>query len=102
MDAVVEHRDDLVGLEEAVDLFEFAGFMDHRIYGRHVVLYPDPSFLLARGMLWDIWKSSLPLDARDRIRDELMEECRTVSEARGFKHTSYNIIAVGIKQDNKP
>ena len=102
MDAVVEHRDDLVGLEEAVDLFEFAGFMDHRIYGRHVVLYLDPSFWLARGMLWDIWKSSLPLDARDRIRDELMEECRTVSEARGFKHTSYNIIAVGIKQDNKP
>ena len=98
MDAIIEFRDDLVGLEEAVDLFESAGFLDHRIYGRHVVLFIDPSFLLSRGMLWDVWKSGLPLDVRDGVRDELLAECRRVSEARGFKHTSYNIIAVGVKQ----
>ena len=97
-DAIIEFRDDLVGLEEAVDLFESAGFLDHRIYGRHVVLFIDPSFLLSRGMLWDVWKSGLPLDVRDGVRDELLAECRRVSEARGFKHTSYNIIAVGVKQ----
>ena len=100
IDAIVEFRDDLVGLEEAVDLFESAGFVDHRIYGRHVVMFIDPSFLLSRGMIWDEWKSGLPLDAVDMVRDELLVECRKVSEAKGFKHTSYNIIAVGVKRPN--
>jgi len=97
MEAVVEFRDDLIGLEAVVDLFESAGFMDHRIYGRHMVLFLDPSFWLERGVFWDMWRSSLPLDAVDGIRDELIAEGRRLSEARGFKHTSYNIIAVGVK-----
>ena len=99
MEAVVEFRDDLIGLEDAVDLFESAGFMDHRIYGRHVVLFLDPSFWLERGVLWDMWRSGLPLDAVDNIRDELMVEFRRLSDARGFKHTSYNIIAIGVKAE---
>jgi ubiquinone/menaquinone biosynthesis C-methylase UbiE len=99
MEAVVEFRDDLIVLEEAVDLFESAGFMDHRIYGRHVVVFLDPSFWLERGVLWDTWRSGLPMEAVDGIRDELMAEFRRCAEPRGFKHTSYNIIAVGIKSE---
>ena len=99
MEAVVEFRDDMIGLEDAVDLFESAGFMDHRIYGRHVVLFLDPSFWLERGVLWDMWRSGLPLDAVDNIRDELMAEFRRLSDARGFKHISYNIIAIGVKAE---
>ena len=97
MEAVVEFRDDLIGLEDAIVLFESAGFMDHRIFGRHVVLFLDPSFWLERGVLWDMWRSGLPLDAVDGIRDELMAEFRRSADAKGFKHTSYNIIAIGVK-----
>ncbi len=99
MEAVVEFRGELIGLEDAVDLFESAGFMDHRIYGRHMVLFFEPSFWLKRGLMWDMWRSGLPLDAVAGIRDEMIAECRSLSEARGFKHTSYNIIAVGKKPD---
>ncbi len=99
IEAVVEFRDDLIGLEDAVDLFESAGFMDHRIYGRHMVLFFEPSFWLERGMLWDVWRAGLPSDAADGIRDELIAECRRLSEVRGFKHTSYNIVAIGVKAE---
>jgi ubiquinone/menaquinone biosynthesis C-methylase UbiE len=97
MDAVVEFRDDLIGLEDAVDLFESAGFMDHRIYGRHKVVFFDPSSWLEAGVFWDMWRSGLPSDAEGGIRDELRAECRRLSEAKGFKHTLYDIIAVGVK-----
>jgi ubiquinone/menaquinone biosynthesis C-methylase UbiE len=99
MEAVVEFCDDLISLEDAVDLFESAGFMDHRIFGRHVVVFLDPSFWLERGVLWDMWRSGLPLDAVDGIRDELMAEFRRLADTRGFKHTSYNVIAVGVKAE---
>ena len=97
MKAVVEFRDELIQLVDAVDLFESAGFMDHMIYGRDQLVFVDPSFWLKRGMLWDIWRSGLPPDAVDSIRDEIMVECRKLSGARGFRHTTYNIIAVGVK-----
>ncbi len=99
MDAVVETRDGLIALEAVVNLFESAGFNDHRIFGRHMILYLEPSSWLERGAFWDMWRAGLPLDAVDVIRGELLAEGRRSSEARGFKHTSYNIIAVGVKTE---
>lgn len=97
MEAVVEFRDELIQLVDAVDLFESAGFMDPMIYGRDQLVFVDPSFWMKRGMLWDMWRSGLPSDTADGIRDEILAECRRLSGARGFKHTTYNIIAVGVK-----
>ena len=97
MEAVVEFRDELIQLVDAVDLFESAGFMSHMIYGRDQLVFQDLSFWLKRGMLWDIWSSGLPSDAVNEIRDEMMAECRRTSGARGFKHSTYNIIAIGVK-----
>ncbi len=99
IEAVVEFRDDLIGLEDAVDLFESAGFMDHRIFGRHVVVFLEPSFLLERGVVWDMWRSALPLDAVEGVRGELLAEFSRIAGAKGSKHTSYNIIAVGVKSE---
>jgi hypothetical protein len=97
MEAVIEFREELIQLVDAVDLIETAGFMNHMIYGRDQLVFVDPSFWLTRGMLWDMWRSGLLPDAVDGIRDEIMDECRRLSGARGFKHTTYNIIAVGVK-----
>jgi ubiquinone/menaquinone biosynthesis C-methylase UbiE len=99
MEAIVEFRDDKVELEAVIDLFESAGFMDHMIYGRHRVMFFEPSFWLERGMLWDEWSGGLSSDVAESIRDEMLVECRRLSEAKGFKHTSYNIIAVGVKAE---
>ncbi|MBQ04765.1 hypothetical protein CL673_08720 [Candidatus Bathyarchaeota archaeon] len=97
MEAVVEFRNELIQLEDAVDLFESAGFKDHMIYGRDQILFVDPSFWMKKGMLWDMWNSGLPKDAVNSIQDELMAECRKLSGSRGFKHTTYNVLAIGVK-----
>jgi ubiquinone/menaquinone biosynthesis C-methylase UbiE len=98
MEAVVEYRDDLFSLEDVIDVFESAGFLDHRIWGRHQVQFFDPGFWLKRGLLWDMWVSGLPLDVVDNLRDEMMVECRNISGVKGFKNTSYNIIAIGTRK----
>ena len=88
----------VISLEEAHELFDEAGFQKTRIFAIHQLNYVDPSiFLLARDATASWWKIGLPSEVVEMLKKEMLEEMTKLRTAKGFKSTSYNIIAIAQK-----
>jgi len=87
-----------ISLEEAHELFDEAGFQKTRIFAIHQLSYVDPSmFLLDRDATSSWWKIGLPSQVVEMAKNEMLEEATKLKTAKGFKSTSYNIIAIAQK-----
>jgi len=88
----------VISLEEAHELFDEAGFQKTRIFAIHQLSYVDPSmFLLDRDATSSWWKIGLPSQVVEMAKNEMLEEATKLKTAKGFKSTSYNIIAIAQK-----
>jgi SAM-dependent methyltransferase len=96
-DAILEYQNNFLGFEDALSIIEEAGFEDHRTFGRQIRVFINPERALWVGESWELWKTGLPLNAREIIREELIEAFTVESEDRGFKFTYFTIITVGNK-----
>lgn len=96
-DSVIEYQSNFLGFEDAIALIESSGFKDHRTFSRQVLVFYNPMNVLNVGESWDLWKSGLPVNARDTIRKELIDAFTEQSEEKGFKFTYFTVISVGEK-----
>jgi len=96
--AVADTEDWPVGLEESIDLLEGAGLKISNIYERRSINYADPSFIVSDSCsAWNYWRQETPAHMVDTIRGELLGGAEEAASPRGFKVTSINIFAWGIK-----
>ena len=92
----------LIGLEETQELFDKAGFKKTRIFGIHEIDYIDISkFYPPVDAPPAFWRMNMPSDFQseliEMVRKEIREEMTKVKTDKGFKTTSYNIIAYAQK-----
>jgi len=87
-----------LSLEETHELFEKAGFRKPRIFAIHEINYVDPSmFLLARDATTSWWQVGLQPEVVDKLKTEMLEDATKNKTDKGWKVTSYNIIAYAQK-----
>jgi ubiquinone/menaquinone biosynthesis C-methylase UbiE len=103
LSAVKENDNLLIDLEESIDLFREAGFIDSYLHGVHMISYPKPDwFIDSLSGTWGLWKTGLAPSLIDRVHRDLLTEFQNRSTAYGFKLTSYLIRAKGTKPQLKP
>ena len=87
-----------LSLEETHELFEKAGFRKPRIFAIHEINHVDPSmFLLARDATTSYWQVGLEPEVVDKLKTKMLEEATKSKTDKGWKVTSYNIIAYAQK-----
>jgi len=87
-----------IGLEETHELFDKVGFEKTRIFAIRQIDYVDPSrYVVNVDPPSSLWRISLPPELVEMTRKEMKEEMTKTKTGKGFKMTSYNIIAYAQK-----
>jgi SAM-dependent methyltransferase len=92
----------LIDLEETHELFDKTGFKKTRIFGIHEIDYVDPTKYIAtldcpQSLFRINLPSKLPAELAERIIKETKEEMMRAKTDKGFKVTTYYILAYGQK-----
>ena len=85
-----------IGLEDTMALFQIVGFVNLYIFGRHRIFFGVPD-LDDINAYWGIWRSGVPREHWDEIKNEILSEFKVLSMNEGFRDSSYLIIGVGHK-----
>jgi ubiquinone/menaquinone biosynthesis C-methylase UbiE len=88
----------LIDLEETHELFDKSGFRNTRIFGVHQIDYVDPSkYIPTLESPQSLFRINLSLELAEIVVKETKEEMMRVRTNKGFKVTTYYILAYGQK-----
>jgi ubiquinone/menaquinone biosynthesis C-methylase UbiE len=84
----------LIDLEETHELFDKSGFKKTRIFGVHQIDYVDPSkYIATLESPQSLFRINLPSELAEMVVKETKEEMMRVRTDKGFKVTTYYILA---------
>ena len=103
LSAVKENDSLLIDLEESVDQFKDAGYIEHNLHGVHKIHYLKPDwFIKSLSGTWGLWKTGLTPSLVEMVHRDLLSEFESKSSTRGFKLTTYLIHSIGTKPKPNP
>jgi ubiquinone/menaquinone biosynthesis C-methylase UbiE len=86
----------LIDLEETHELFDKSGFKSTRIFGVHQIDYVDPSkYIATLESPQSLFRIDLPSELGEMVVKETKEEMIRIRTDKGFKVTTYYILAYG-------